>query len=85
MNEYKYLILPEPKEITYSEGCFDLSGCSISVSEGLDPRVIAKAVALKTAISQKTGIIPSFYRASREDSKRRNPSKRGLYRYCYFQ
>ncbi len=69
MNKKIYNILPEPKEVAYSEGCFDLLGSSVSVDDGLDPRVVAKAVELKTTISHKTGKAHSFYRVFRESGK----------------
>lgn len=65
----KYNILPNPKEVIYSEGEFDLLGCSVSVDDGLDSRVVAKAVELKTTISHKTGKAHSFYREFREGEK----------------
>jgi len=65
----KYNILPNPKEVIYGEGEFDLLGCSVSVDDGLDSRVVAKAVELKTTISHKTGKAHSFYREFREGEK----------------
>ncbi len=75
MNQNKYLILPEPNEVVYSEGEFDLIGCAVSVEDNLDPRVVAKAVELKTEISNKTGTAHSFYRSFREDGREINISK----------
>ena len=60
MNENKYLILPEPNEVIYSEGEFDLVGSAISVGDDLDPRVVAKAVELKTIISNKIECIEAL-------------------------
>lgn len=75
MNQKKYIILPQPKEIKYIDGEFDLVGSSVSVADGLDPRVVAKAVSLKTTISHKTGTAHSFYRIFREGEKEIKISK----------
>ena len=56
----KYLILPEPKSVTYGNGAFNLVNCAVFVENGLDPRVVRAANELKEKIAQKTGCFHKF-------------------------
>ncbi len=62
MNAKKYNILPNPKTIVYSNEKFDLTNATVCIGDGLDYRVVNKALKLRMLISQKTGNDHSFYR-----------------------
>lgn len=56
----KYNILPIPKSVNFSEGCFKLSNCKIAVSQRLDSRVKSATEKILSALADKTGESHSF-------------------------